>query len=181
MMAVATVVFPTPLAAPAITMACMYPPRPVSLRQRIGAQLEVYGDGLLAFTAFHEPRRPVAAGRPQPPALPAGVRVVDASVEPLGVEAQRVGDAQHDHLAVLERDQAVVEVAGRHRHVLAEPERVVLVDPGVVARLGAVLADALEAGAGVLIERPALRTVIAGGLRPVERALAPAPVEAAHV
>src|SRR5438128_1437180 len=83
----------TPLAAPAITMACMYPPRPVSLRQRIGAQLEVYGDGLLAFTAFHEPRRPVAAGRPQPPALPAGVRVVDASVEPLGVEAQRVGDA----------------------------------------------------------------------------------------
>src|SRR2546428_3898890 len=154
---------------------------PRSVRERIGAQLEVHDDRLLPLAALHEPRRPVAAGRPEPPALPAGVRVVDAPIEPLGVEAQRVRDAQQDHLAVLERDQAVVEIGGRHRHVGPEPEGVVLVDPGVVARLGAVLPDALEAGARILIEGPALRAVVAGGLRPVERPLALAPVEAADV
>ena len=51
----------------------------------------------------------------------------------------------------------------------------------VVARLGAVLADALEARARILVERPALRAVIAGRLRAVERTLALAPVEAADV
>src|SRR5262249_58308202 len=135
--------------------------------------------GLLALPAFHEPRRAVAAGRPQSSSLPAGARIIDASVEALGVEAERVRDAQHDHLAVLEGDQAVVEVAGRHRHVLAEPERVVLVDPRVVARLGAILADPLEAGPGILIEAPTFGTVVARGLRPVERPLALSPIEPA--
>jgi hypothetical protein len=40
----------------------------------------------------------------------------------------RVRDAQHDHLAVLKGDHPVVEIAGRDRHVLAKPERIVLVD-----------------------------------------------------
>src|SRR5262245_54692722 len=151
------------------------------MRQRVRANLEVHDDGLLAFPALHEPWRAVAARGPEAAALPAGRRVVDASVEALGVEAEWVRDTQHDHLAVLECDQAVVEVARRHRHVLAEPERVVLVDPRVVARLGAVLADALEAGPGILIEAPALGTVITGGLRTVERSLALTPIEAADV
>ena len=56
-----------------------------------------------------------------------------------------------------------------------------LVHPRVVARLGAVVADALEARTRVLVERPALRAMIAGGLRPVERRLALAAIEAAHV
>src|SRR5215510_13584647 len=101
MMAVATVFFPTPLAAPAMTMAFICAPRPLSPRQRIGTQLEVDDDRLLAFATFHEPRRSVATSRPQPPTLPAGVRIVDAPVKSLGVEAQRVGDAQHDHFTVL--------------------------------------------------------------------------------
>src|SRR5207248_4082424 len=33
----------------------------------------------------------------------------------------------------------------------------------------------------VLVERPAFRTMVAGGLRPVQRTLALPPVEAAHV
>ena len=127
----------------------------------------------------HGVRSPLV--RPQAAALPAGVRIVDAAIEALGIEAHRVGDAQHDHLAVLERDKAVVEVGGGHRNVLAEPERVVLIDPGVVARLGAVVADAFEAGARILVERPALGAVIAGRLRSVERTLALAPVEAAEM
>src|SRR5262249_14159748 len=149
--------------------------------QRIGTKLEVHDDRLLTLAAFHEPRRAVAAGRPDPAALPPSGRVVDAPVEPLGVEAQRIRNAQHDHLAVLQRDQSVVDVAGRHRHGVAEPERFVLVDPRVIARFGAVLADALEARPRILIEGPALGAVIAGRFRPVERALALAPIEAANV
>src|SRR6266508_672701 len=167
----------------AFPLADFAPPKTLwpSPRQRIGTNLEVHGHGRAALAAFPEPRRPVAAGRPQAAALPAGVRIVDASVEALGVEAHRVRHPQQDHLAVLERHQTVIEVGGRHRDVLAEPERVVLVDPGVVARLGAVLAEAGEAGARILVERPALRTMVAGRRRPVERALALAPVEAGKV
>src|SRR6185295_5093254 len=136
---------------------------------------------LRALAALHQPRRAVAAGAPEPAAFPAGARVVDAPVEALGVEPQRIRDAQHDHLAVLQRDEAVVQVGGGHRDVLAQPERVVLIDPGVVARLRAVLAQPTEARTWVLIERPALGAVIAGGLGTVQRALALAPVEAHQV
>src|SRR5438067_2489348 len=77
------------------------------------------------------------------------------------------------HLAVLvQRNEAVHQVGGRHRDVIPEAERVVLVDPRIVARLGTVLADAFEAGAGILVERPALGAVVAGGFRAVERAFA---------
>src|SRR5258708_4129447 len=56
-----------------------------------------------------------------------------------------------------------------------------LVDPGVIARLGAVLADAFEAGAGILIDGPALGAMIAGGSRPIERTLTLPAVEAAEM
>src|SRR5262245_47559182 len=146
--------------------------------QRIGPQLDMHGARLAALAALHQPRRAIAVGAPQPAALPAGVGVVDAPVEAFGIKAHRVGDAQRDHLPVLERDEAVVEVGGGHGNVLAEPQRVVLVDPGVIARLGAVIAEAFEAGARILVEAPAFRAVVAGGVRAVERALALAPVEA---
>src|SRR5262249_7644846 len=109
-----------------------------------------------AFAAFDQPRRPVPARGPQAAALPAGVWIVDTAVEPLDVEAERVGDAEQDHLAVFQRDDAVLQVRGRHGHVLAQAERVVLVDPAVVAGLGAIRADAFEAGPRILIERPPL-------------------------
>src|SRR5262249_33844845 len=63
--------------------------------------------------------------------------------------------------------------------VLAESGRVALIDPGVIARLGAVLSDTVEAGAGILIDRPTFRTMVAGRGRPVEWALAFAAVQAA--
>src|SRR5437588_8999214 len=62
-----------------------------------------------ALAAFHQPGRAVTVGAPQAAALPAGAGIIDPSVEALGVEAHRVGDAQQDHLAVLERDEAVLE------------------------------------------------------------------------
>ena len=97
--------------------------------ERVGAQLEVRRQRLRALAPFNQPRRAVAVGRPQAAAFPAGFCIVDATVKPLGVEAKRIGHAQVQHLAVLERDQAVIEIASRHGDVLAKPERVVLVDP----------------------------------------------------
>src|SRR5262245_55085478 len=139
-----------------------YIPHNRSLRQRIRPQLEMRGQRPGPFAPFDEPRRAVAVGRPQAATLPAGARVVDAAVEPLRVEAQGIRHAQDDHAVARIRDDAVVQIARRHRHIVAEPERVVLVDPRVVARLGAVLSKALEAGTGILMERPALGAVIPG-------------------
>src|SRR5580700_5688312 len=148
-----------------------------SMRQRIGPDLNVDRHGRHALAAFLEPGRAVAFRRPQAPALPAGIRIVDAGIKSLGVEAERIRDAQRHHLAVDQRGKAVAFVRRRDRHVVAEPDRVVLIDPGVVARLGTVVADALETRAGIFIERPALRAMIAGRLRSVERALALAAIE----
>src|ERR1700732_3064683 len=124
----------------------------VSVGQRIRPKLEMHHYGGAALAALFEPGRPVAAGRPQSAALPAGIGIIDAPVEPLGVEAHRIRHAQRDHLAVLECDQAVVEIASRHWNIVAKPEGVVLIDPAVVARLGAIVADALKAGARVFVE-----------------------------
>src|SRR5688572_33414882 len=104
---------------------------------------------LRALATLHQPRRPVAAGAPQPAALPAGVRIVDAPVEAFGAEAEGVGDPQYDHPAVLHRTEPVVEIRGGHRDVLAEAQRVVLVDPRVIARSAAVLLMTLQAVARI--------------------------------
>src|SRR5262249_30888726 len=79
---------------------------------------------------------------------------------------------------ILERDEAVIEVGRRDRDVLAKPHRVVLVHPGVVARLGAPVLEPLEGRSWVLVGGKAFGTVVAGRARPVERTLALAPVEA---
>src|SRR5262249_21149278 len=87
-------------------------------------------------------------------------------------------DAQHDHLPVLERDKAVIEVGSRDWDVLAKPQRIVLVDPSIIARLGGPIVETLEGGARVLVMRKAFRAMVAGRCRPVERTFALAPVEA---
>src|SRR4051812_43908661 len=155
--------------------------RPALLRQRIGPQLKMRGERPCALAAFNQPRRPIAVGRPQAAPLPAAVRIVDAAVEPFRVEPERIRHAQHDHPTIRIRNQSVVQVAGGQRHVAPESEGVVLIDPRVVARLGAVLANAVEPGTGVLVEGPPFRTVIARRLGAVERSLAFAPIEAADV
>src|SRR2546429_7084520 len=141
----------------------------------------MHGHGFHALAAFDQPGRPIAARRPKAAALPAGIWIVDTAVEALGIKAERIGHPQGDHLAVFERDQSVHEIGGRHRHVVAESECVVLIDPAVVARFGAVLADAFEAGPRILVQRPALRALIAGRLGSVERTPALAAVEAADM
>src|SRR6266513_2923159 len=104
------------------------PPAPASrttaskgklLGERIGTQLDVHRARLRALAAFHQPWRAIAARAPEPASLPAGVRIVDAPVHPLGEETHWVRNAQHDHLPVLERDEAAVQVAGGDWNVLA--------------------------------------------------------------
>ena len=130
--------------------------------------------------AFHQPRRPVALRNPEPAAFPAGIRVVDAAIESLTVEAQGVRHAERNELTVNKRVHAVEQVAGRDRHVVAEAGCVVLVDPGVVTRLDAEFREVVEPGAGQSVQRPSLRTVIAGGLRTVQRSFTLAAVELAE-
>src|SRR4029077_6904251 len=143
--------------------------------------LNVHGKWRHAFAALLEPRCPVALRRPQARALPAGLRIVDAGVETLGIEAERRGDAQRHHLAVDQRREAVVFIGGRDRYVIAETDRVVLIDPGVVARLGAVVADAGKTRARIFVESPAFRAMVAGCARAVERTFAFGAIEAAEM
>jgi hypothetical protein len=86
----------------------------VLLREGVGAKLEVHGHRLHALAALDQPWRAIADAGPQPSAFPAGVGIIDAPVEPLGVEPERVGHPQRDHLAVLERDETIHQVGRRH-------------------------------------------------------------------
>src|SRR5262245_53026155 len=150
---------------------------PRSVCQRVRTDLNVYGARARALAAFHQPGRAVAAGAPEPAAFPAGIRIVDAPVEALRIEAHRVRDAHQDHLAVFQRHKTVIEIGGGDRDVLAETERVVLVDPGVITGFDALVLEAFEARAGIFVELPSLRAVITGRGWAIQRALAQPPVK----
>src|SRR5262245_41683597 len=107
------------------------------IRERIRPELEAHYLGQSAFAGLEVKHSSSGVGRPNGLSLPAGIGVVDASVHPLGEIADRVRDAQGDELAVDESQQRVVEVAGRDRNIFAQTESVKLIDPGVIARLGA--------------------------------------------
>src|SRR5712691_4953878 len=108
-----------------------------SPRERVGTKLELHDLARRPLAALDVERRSGAVGRPESFALPASIRIVDAPIHPLGVEAHRIRNAKVHELPVHESQQRLVGVAGGDRHVLAEPERVVLIHPGVVARFGA--------------------------------------------
>src|SRR5688572_21724756 len=131
---------------------------------------------LRALAAFLEPRRAVAARHPEAAAFPTGVRVIDAALEALRVEPERIRNPQRDHLAGDERVHAVEQVRRRHRNVRAKAGRVVLVDPAVIARLDALVGSADEPRTRITIEAPAFGAVVAGRAWTVQRAFALAPV-----
>src|SRR5438094_143456 len=105
--------------------------------QWTGPQLKVQNLARRSLAPFHMKRRPRADRRPKPASLPSRVGIVDPTVHPLRVEAHRIGNAQNDPLAVLEREQRLRLVARVDWHILAESERVELVHPRVVTRFGA--------------------------------------------
>src|SRR4029077_3584180 len=132
---------------------------------------------LRPLATLHQPWHAIATGAPQTPALPSGIRIVDARIETLGKKTDRVRDSQHHHLPVLQGNEAVIKIGSGDRDILAETDRVVVIDPCPVARLGARIFEAFKPRARIFVEGKAFRTVIAGRARPVERVLAFAAVE----
>src|SRR5258707_8282441 len=145
--------------------------------QRIRAYLDMHCAWLRTLAALHHPWHAVATRAPKSPALPSSIWIVNAPVEALSEEAERVRDAQHHHLPVLESDETVIEVGSRDRDILAKADRVVMIDPRIVARLGAGGFEALQTGARIFVVSKAFRAVIAGRVRPIQRILAFAAVE----
>src|SRR5918999_233562 len=79
-----------------------HPNQPLPLpRQRIRPELEPVRLARGPFPPLHVEGGAGADRVPETTPLPAGVRVVDPAVQPLGVEPHRVRDAQHDPLPVL--------------------------------------------------------------------------------
>src|ERR1700754_1968207 len=79
------------------------PPPPIcvrSVRQRSGPHLDLDRLRVRLLASFVVEEGAGAGGGPQSLAFPAGVRIVDASIDVLGEHAHGVGDAQVDELAV---------------------------------------------------------------------------------
>src|SRR4029434_10629835 len=154
----------------------------LSLRQRIRSQLELYNLGLRPLAAFDMVGRSAGVGRPYSLALPPRFRIVDAPVHTLGVESHGIGNAKRDELSVHQDFQRISKIAGGERHVPAQPEDVVLINPSVIARLGAPrVCHALELRSRKWVERPTFRTVLSRRGRAVKRPVALAPVEAGEM
>src|SRR4030095_6900719 len=66
------------------------------VRERIGAKLDFDRLRPVPLAALPVVHRPSAVSRPQGFPLPAGLRVVDASIDVLGEEAHRIGDSYVD-------------------------------------------------------------------------------------
>src|SRR3984957_16186373 len=73
--------------------------------ERIRAQLNVIDARLFVLAAFAVEVSPGAGGRPHAATLPAGLRIVDPAVGVLGEEAERVGQADVDELAIDQSQQ----------------------------------------------------------------------------
>src|SRR5437667_1959870 len=153
--------------------------RCASRRERIGTKLELHDLARRSLAALDMEGRSGAVGRPQSLALPASIRIVDAPIHPLRVEAHGIRDAKGDELPVHEGQQRLVGVTGGDGHVRTQAERIVLIDPGVIGGLGAAgIRHRLELWPGERMERPAFGTVLPGRGGAVERPLAPSTVEA---
>src|ERR1700722_2327950 len=147
------------------------------IRQRRWANLKMDHQRLHALAPFLVPGCPIAARDPKAAPLPTRGGVIDSTVDTLGVESQRIGNAQRDEPAVNQRVYAVKEIARGDRHVCPQPQRVVLIHPGVVARFDAHLRQVRETRPRQAMEAPAFGAMVAGRRRAVERAPALAPIE----
>src|SRR5262245_6435075 len=89
--------------------------------------------------------RPRADRCPETPTLPAAVGIVDSSIQPLGVETERVRNSQNNPLAILQCKQSFGSIARVDGCVFTKAECVELIDPGVIAGLCAAwIRDALH-------------------------------------
>src|SRR4029453_19573931 len=87
---------------------CRRAMRPSSalFRQWAGAKLKPDDLARRALAGFHVKRRTGADGRPERAAFPAAVGIVNPAVEPLRVEAERIGDAQDEPGPIFQNEQS---------------------------------------------------------------------------
>src|SRR5207249_3328520 len=83
-----------------------------SLRQWIWSNLELHKLARRPPAAFHVERRTRRDARPDALPLPTCLRIVDAAVNPLRVEAHRIGDTEGQKLAVDEGQESFRLVSG---------------------------------------------------------------------
>src|SRR5262245_64016360 len=77
-------------------------------RQRIRPDLELHHLRQRALAALDVERGALAVGGPDAAAFPARVRIVDAPVHALGIEAERVGHAHTDPLGIDEDQDRLI-------------------------------------------------------------------------
>src|SRR5262249_24373699 len=131
-----------------------------------------------ALAGFHVEGRAGADRGVNATSLPSGGRVIDARVHPLRVKTVRIGHAKHDELSVLQRQKSLGSIPGVDRRVLAETERVELIDPRVVTAFGtARIGHALQLRERLRTHRPAFWALLTCGLGSVERSFALAAIE----
>src|SRR5688572_8245568 len=82
--------------APGISTVCL-------LREGIRTNLELHQLARRSLSAFDVRHRFRGIGRPDAPALPPSLRIVDAAVEQLRIEPLRIGDTQNGKLLALRR------------------------------------------------------------------------------
>src|SRR5688500_15461584 len=96
-----------------------HPRQPLPLsRQRIRPELEPERLAGGPLPPLHMEGGARADSGPEATPLPAGVRVVDAPVQPLRVEPHRIRDAEDDPLPILENEEPLGLVPGVDREVL---------------------------------------------------------------
>ena len=141
-----------------------------SVSQWIGSNLEVDHFRVRPFSRLAVEWRARAPGGPHALPLPAGLGIVEASIHPFGIETHRIRHPQYGELAIHQGDQRVRGIAGNDRRVLAQPQRIELIDPDVVVRVGAAGSrDVLELRPRRLIKRPSFRALPSCCFRPVQR------------
>src|SRR5439155_5756218 len=98
-------------------------------------------------------------------------------------ETNRVRNSDDDELAIDQRGHRFAAIRHRKRYVRSKSQRIVAIDPDIVGVFGTSrIGHALELRSRVFVQRPAFRAVLAGCCsRPIERALAFAPVEAGEM
>src|SRR6267154_2971724 len=84
---------------------------PGSVGQRRGADLKVNDQGFGTLAPFFVPGSPVSARCPDAAPLPTRGRVIDSALETLGIEPERIGNAQRNESSADQRVHAVEQIA----------------------------------------------------------------------
>src|SRR5262245_27662794 len=105
----------------------------ILLRERGGTKLKMDELAGRALATFYMPWRTACDVGPQAASMPPRVRIIDPAIHPFRVKAQRVRHAQRHPFALVEHLQPLGQVTGADGQVAAQPERIEVVDPHVIA------------------------------------------------